>query len=111
VSVSGNRIIVGSENDDDNGPHAGSAYIFERTEAGWVQTAKLLADDGDERDYFGSAVALDGDVAFVGAWGKLNSYGAAYVFTVPEPSPLIALLTLSATAMPILLLRRARRTR
>jgi hypothetical protein len=114
VAVADGRIIVGAEYDTENGDYSGSAYVFEQTEAGWVQTAKLLADDGARFDLFGSAVALDGDVAFVGAWMK-DGYGAAYVFTVPEPSPLIALLTLAATAAPILLLllllRRARRAR
>jgi hypothetical protein len=111
VDISGSRIIVGAESDDDNGLNAGSAYVFEQTGAGWVQTAKLLADHGARPDHFGSAVALDDDLAFVGAPGKFNGYGAAYVFTVPEPSTLIALLTLSATAAPLILLRRARRAR
>jgi hypothetical protein len=56
-------------------------------------------------------VAIAGDVAFVGASAAFIGDGAAYVYTIPEPSTLIALLTLSATAAPLILLRRARRAR
>ena len=38
----------------------------------WTQTAKLTADDGAQSDGFGSAVAIAGDYAFVGASGAGN---------------------------------------
>jgi len=86
VSLSGERALVGSFQDDDNGLESGSAYVFERGAAdgsGWTETAKLIAGDGAMFDLFGSAVALDGDVAVVGAPrvddGGEDS-GAAYVF-------------------------------
>ena len=36
-------------------------------ERSWTQTAKLVGDDTAEYDSFGTAVALDGDLAVVGA--------------------------------------------
>ncbi len=50
---------------------------------GWVQEAKLVADDGAEADRFGVSVAIDGDTIVAGADGNDHSgesSGAAYVF-------------------------------
>jgi hypothetical protein len=81
VSISGDYAIVGAYCDDDNGKHAGSAYIFKRDGSSWTEEAKLLASDGEEYDYFGKAVAINGDYAFVGAPGcHVEIYGAAYIF-------------------------------
>jgi len=84
VSISGDVILVGANGDDDKGSSSGSAYIFERTANGWVQTAKLVASDGASSDYFGGSVAIDGNAAIVGAYGKdensVSDAGAAYVF-------------------------------
>jgi len=51
----------------------------------WQQVAKLVADDGANKDNFGSAVALDGSRALVGAESDKGpsggpDRGAAYVF-------------------------------
>jgi hypothetical protein len=79
VALDGNRVLIGAATDDDRGDRSGSAYVFERDGNGvWVQTAKLLATDGDRDDFFGASVALQGDTGFVGAYGKEG--GAAYVF-------------------------------
>ncbi len=40
------------------------------------ETAKLLASDGEQYDLFGSSLAVDGDVAVVGAW----AVGSVYFF-------------------------------
>ena len=47
--------------------NTGSAYVFTGTDSGWVESAKLTAGDGLVSHRFGSAVALDGDRALVGA--------------------------------------------
>jgi hypothetical protein len=86
VAISGDTIIVGVPGDDDNGPDAGSAYVFTRSGAVWSETAKLLAGDGRYWDEFGADVALSEDTAVVGAaWqdhgdGPHEDFGAAYVF-------------------------------
>lgn len=85
VAVSDDAVLVGAPQDEDpNGYTAGSAYVFERAGGQWTQTAKLVADDGQERDNFGVAVALAGDTALIGARGDENppgeGTGAAYVF-------------------------------
>jgi hypothetical protein len=82
VAVAGDTILVGAFGDDETAPGAGAAYVF-RNAGGWSQEAKLRADDGTASDFFGSAVALDGVRALIGARGESASMlaaGAAYVF-------------------------------
>ena len=92
VAVSGNTILVGANGDDERGTDAGAAYIFERDSAGaWNQKQKLLPPEIREGDFFGWSVALQDDVAVVGAPGDdrddagvplagTANRGAAYVF-------------------------------
>ncbi len=83
VAVSGDFAIIGAYGDDDRGNQAGAAYIFKRDAEGWVRQAKLTADDGQAYDYFGSSVAISGDIAVIGAPGKdAPGYdaGVAYIF-------------------------------
>ena len=49
-----------------------------------VDVTTLVADDGDTNEFFGSSVAIAGDIAVVGAQGdgeNGDESGAAYVFT------------------------------
>lgn len=83
VSISGERVLIGADGDDDMGPEAGAAYIFRWNGASWVQEAKLTAGDGDGEDSFGNSVSLSGDWALVGAVnddGNGHDAGAAYCF-------------------------------
>ncbi|MDD3814226.1 MAG: FG-GAP repeat protein [Desulfocapsaceae bacterium] len=89
VSVSGDVIVVGASEDDDNGGESGSAYVFEKPVSGWgdmTQTAKLTASDGDLSDHFGGSVSISGDVIAVGAGfddDKGRDSGSAYVYVKP----------------------------
>ncbi len=79
VAVSGDYALVGRPDDRHLGLRTGAAYVYKRQQGRWVQVAKLLSHDhGKSR--FGAAVALDGDVAVVGADGATSSLGAAYIF-------------------------------
>jgi hypothetical protein len=86
VAISGDTAIVGKTGDDDGGPSAGAAYVFERDAGGldnWGQITKLTAADAAQEDVFGISVAISGDTAIVGAFGDDdggNRAGAAYVF-------------------------------
>jgi hypothetical protein len=84
VAISGNAVLVGARSDDHNGlTDNGSAYLFERRDSGWVQTAKLNAADAADDDFFGISVALDGNTAIIGASADDdggNNSGSAYVF-------------------------------
>ena len=83
VSISGDTVVVGAHQDDDNGADSGSAYVFERTGTTWSTPAKLKASDGAAADYFGISVSISGDTAVVGSYrddDKASSTGSAYVF-------------------------------
>jgi len=90
VSISGSLAVVGSRNaDPDQGDglliDAGAAYIFTLTNSGWVQEAKLVANDALPGDTFGVSVAIDGQTVVVGATGvdigREENVGAAYIFS------------------------------
>jgi hypothetical protein len=85
VDVSGDTIVVGSKFDDVVGQDSGSAYIFKFNGMAWQQEAKLVPNDGAEKDYFAWALALDGNTALIGSQedstGTMLRHGSAYVFT------------------------------
>ena len=82
VDIYDNFAIVGSNN---NRSKLGSAYIFEHNPSSdtWSQTTKLVADNRQSYDYFGSSVALSYNRAIVGCRNDddigYNS-GSAYIF-------------------------------
>jgi hypothetical protein len=47
VAIDGDTMVIGAQGADGIGFDTGVAYIFERSEHGWVQTAKLFANDAD----------------------------------------------------------------
>jgi hypothetical protein len=89
VAVSGDTIVVGAPLHT-VGSHKtqGAAYVFQMPSAGWantVQSAELIASDGQEGDLLGSAVAISGDTIVVGAApSKYGPRGAVYVFEMPS---------------------------
>ena len=83
VSLSGDRALIGSQFDDDNGSDTGSAYVFDLIGGVWTETHKLTASDGDDFDRFGVSVSIEEDRAIIGAWLDDNNgtnAGSAYVF-------------------------------
>jgi hypothetical protein len=89
--INGTRMIVGANFDDHPGvSNAGSAYVYELQNGAWTFLAKLIAPNGASNDQLGEAVAIDGDVAYVGAIGReapgVVDAGSVYVF---EYDPLI----------------------
>lgn len=104
VATSGETIVVGAPGEasaatgvngdelDDTAPGAGAAYVFERVEGEWVQTAYLKASNAEAGDRFGFAVGIHGDTIVVGAEREdsgdpsnegdngATDAGAAYVF-------------------------------
>lgn len=106
VSVAGDTVVVGADSEDSSAPgvggnqsdntatDAGAAYVFARSGGTWSQQAYLKASQVTGGDYFGGAVAVDGEFIVVGApyedssTSGVNSIadeaepesGAAYVF-------------------------------
>lgn len=83
VFMSGDRAIVGSYGNDDDGNTSGSAYIFNFNGTTWIEKQKITASDAAIYDEFGFSVSISGDKAIVGAHGNDddgNVSGSAYVF-------------------------------
>ena len=87
---------VNGDQNNNNAPAAGAAYVFVRNTGSWSQQAYLKASNTESVDLFGFSVAISGDRAVVGALledsdatgvngDQLNNLamdsGAAYVFT------------------------------
>ena len=92
VSISGDVVVVGATNDDDDdaGIDSGSAYVFVKAPGGWDsmpspinESVKLLASDGSAGNRFGS-VAISGSTMLIGAHldddDNGTDSGSAYVF-------------------------------
>ncbi len=83
VSLSIDRVLIGSYRDDDLGLNSGSAYVFDYDGSNWNQSQKLIPDDGNIGDGFGYAVNLLDNRILVGAnYGEdgSNAQGTSYVF-------------------------------
>lgn len=83
VALDGETAIVSAQGDDQAGPDSGAAYVFTRAGGAWTIEAKLTAADSLAGELVGSAVALSGDTAVLGAhYGFAEGVvtGAAYVF-------------------------------
>jgi len=96
VDVSGKTAIIGAPGRTlGNKVGQGAAYLFACSGIPciWTQQQELTATDGARDDEFGNAVAVSGNTAIIGAWGRNSTYlpgapttalapqGAAYVFT------------------------------
>lgn len=99
LSLDGDTLLAGSPTEssdgsdpfDDSAPEAGAAYVFVRSGTVWSLQAYLKAPYPDAGDRFGESVAVEGDVAFIGAVredgngtsekdNSLADSGAVYVF-------------------------------
>jgi len=77
VAIDGETAIVGASCWDSC---VGSAYIFVRSGSLWSEQARLHASGGKKGDAFGFSVAISGGSAAVGAYGRQDYRGAAYIF-------------------------------
>ena len=78
LTASGTSILVGAPDVNDE---RGAAYIFEKSGDGsWSQSARIALSDTSAEGEFGSSVAQDGELAFIGAPGENDGQGAIYVY-------------------------------
>lgn len=79
------QLIIGAPLRDEGGKlNAGAAYVFALDDQGWQQTAQLTADPIRAGDQFGASVAIDDQLAVVGAPLRneyaVNNNGAVFAF-------------------------------
>ena len=81
LSADGNRLIAGSQLNDDNGGNSGHVRVFELVDSTWQQMGTDL--DGEASgDQFGSGVTInaDGSVVAAGSWANDgNGYNSGQV--------------------------------
>ena len=82
VAISGDYAVVGSYwNYHVNGSDAGAVYIFDMTDG--TQVRKLVASDASPGAWFGTSVAVSGNIAIIGATHDGSSKaGKAYIFDI-----------------------------
>jgi hypothetical protein len=86
LAIHGDTAVIGARSEEVSfQPDAGAAYVYERSAGVWSETQRLTADDAEEDDRFGWAVAVFDDAIVIGARfddhsGKTDP-GSAYVFT------------------------------
>ena len=84
VSLMGDRAAISAINENNQ---RGAVYIFEFINNQWMETAKIIAADGEIEDNFGFSISLSNDKLLIGAPLHDRSSdpfdqntGAAYVF-------------------------------
>jgi len=82
VAVEGDRLLLGCPYGFGSAIQTGAAYLFRRTDAGYVLEQKFIPPSEDVGQLFGSAVALEEDRVFVGAPGIDTDYpdGSVHIF-------------------------------
>lgn len=118
VAIEGNWAILSarSSNPDripplDQIPTPGAAYAFNIRDLSDVSEFRLLPSEFWIRSEFGISIDIDQTNVVIGAWGDRVSgirSGAAYVFSLPEPS--VVLLFLQISAVVSVAVRRRRKS-
>ncbi|GAB5409511.1 MAG: hypothetical protein BalsKO_18760 [Balneolaceae bacterium] len=76
--------VIGANQANGSKEKTGAAYIFEKEDGVWTQTAKLTAEDGSSHDYFGYSVTMVNEsIIAVGAYnadGAADRTGVVYIF-------------------------------
>lgn len=83
VAVQGDTAIIGAPMDNSNGMNSGSAYLYTRSNGVWTEEAKIVSDDIEAYDWFGSSVAINDGTVAIGAVEyqyQAEEEGAAYIF-------------------------------
>jgi len=102
VAISGDRCIVGSRHDDDQGNNSGAAYIYDVTTG--QELFKLTGSQSASSSVFGQSVAISGNRAVVGAsydegYGQGVGLGRAYIFDVATGLELFDLIGADTTGV------------
>lgn len=68
VATDGRTVLVGAYHAPDGAISPGAVYVFERDGAGaWGEIQKLTPPNGQNSDFFGVSLAMEDDLAIVGA--------------------------------------------
>jgi hypothetical protein len=79
-AIDGDELLIGAENHDAVGVGSGVVYAYRRVGSEYEEIQKIVPAGLAPGDAFGSAIAIDGDVAVIGARLAKDGNGSAYVF-------------------------------
>ncbi|WP_456406474.1 choice-of-anchor D domain-containing protein [Thiolapillus sp.] len=93
VAVLGGLVMASDTTQRVNGNLQGVVYLYEKPATGWQTTSipdsELTASDPGFGDFFGSSLAMENDIALIGAMGDdidtKSDQGSVYVFAPPLP--------------------------
>lgn len=88
VALCGANVVIGAHGVDDNGSFSGAAYLFQQEGDDWMPKGKMIPEDAQEADFVGRGLALDQNMALVGAFGDDENgpqSGSAYFFQLLQP--------------------------
>lgn len=84
LDIHASSVVIGAYQADGNVSKSGAAYVFEKIDGSWNQTAKLIPEDGTSHDYFGYSVSMVTEsIVAVGAYnadGTNERTGVVYIF-------------------------------
>ena len=83
-AIDGDELLIGAENHDAVGVGSGAVYAYRRVGAEYEEIQKIVPAGLAAGDAFGSAIAIDGDVAVIGARLAKGGNGSAYVFRLVD---------------------------
>ncbi len=82
VAVSDQYAMVSTPLDSENGNNSGAAYVFDVLTG--QQLHKITPPNASASQFFANAIAIDGNIGIIGAWGDENDdgRGAAYLYNL-----------------------------
>jgi hypothetical protein len=83
-TIDGDELLIGAENHDAVGVGSGAVYAYRRVGSEYEEIQKIVPAGLAAGDAFGSAIAIDGDVAVIGARLAKGGNGSAYVFRLVD---------------------------
>lgn len=85
IALSGSTLLASSPGASIDDRYAqGAVYRFALVDGAWTQAQKIVVAEGAENDQLGSALAVDGDTALIGAMWRQGGEGVAYVFDASD---------------------------
>jgi FG-GAP repeat len=92
VAIENDLLAIGALWDDDNGSKSGSVYIFDVLSG--EQITKIVPDDAQPFDFFGSSISLSNAILVAGSIGADTDgfeSGGAYIFNAITGSQIVKL--------------------
>jgi type IV secretory pathway ATPase VirB11/archaellum biosynthesis ATPase len=86
IDSTGDRVIIGAQNENTGAADAGSVYIYSRSGTVWTLEREINNPSPVSADYFGISVAIDatGDRVVIGAYREntgATDAGSAYIYS------------------------------